>query len=414
MVIYNSSIFDPITNSEDAMIMQAHISKGQAASYLRAYIIIRLLFSHEFVITDSSICLNRALRMLILKEEGGLHYDDRMLADADFAQLIEDGTIKLASRDDYKGDFSKNLKSLRNVQNSKKHVTLPSEKYVDFLDGIYKEENIYWWNTDEVSKMFTKNIREGLETEFSDEVNVFLRELRYCLRDEELLTYDLVKKEALKRRSKNSEEYKIVHGLLRESYDYNIPRVLGLEYLKFFNNTPRVIEKDNFEINKAEEYVIPWPYGFNLYAFSLVPAQWLKIFWKSSEYIRYEKAMSQYRMGLISFGVFLDALKDYLYYIDQFITPLYNDNKHIVDTPKNLMVRFQEIKDGKHPIIVTTAAGLWIKNAITTGYDLFSDLTIANAIKFALMTMLPSMVFKVYDHFTAFPKIDHAIMKLDK
>lgn len=414
MVIYNNSIFDPITNSEDAMVMQAHIPEGQAATYLRAYIIIRLLFSREFVITDSSICLNRALRTLILREEGGLHYDDRMLADADFAQLIKDGTIKLASRDAYKGDFSQNLKNLRNAQNSKKHVSLPSKKYVDFLDGICAEENIYWWNTDEVSKMFTKNIREGLEKEFSDEVNMFLKELRCCLQDEEVLTYDFVKDVALDRRSEDSEEYKIVHGLLRESYDYNIPRVLGLEYLKSFNNTPRVIKKNNFEINKAEEYVIPWSYGFNLYAFSLFPAQWLKICWKSSEYIRYEKAMSQYRMGLVSFGAFLDALKDYLHYIDLLITPLYNDNKHVVDTPKNLIVRFQEIKDGKHPIIVTTAAALWAKNAITTGYDLLSDLTIANAIRLVLTTMLPSMVFKVYDHFTAFPKIDHAIMKLDR
>lgn len=411
MVLYNNSIFDPITNSEKEMVMRARIPEAQAPSYLRAYIIIRLLFSREFVITDSSINLNRALRTLILREEGGLHYDDRMLPDADFAQLLEDGTIKLAARDEFKGNFSKRL---RDAQRNKKYVDLPSKKYVDFIDEICKEKNIYWWNTDEVTRMFTRKIRKELESEYSDEVNMFLRELRCRLADQETLTFDAVKKEARKMRSEDSEEYKIVHDLLRKSYDYNVPEILNLDYFRFLDSAPRVSKEHNFEVDKVEEYDIPWTYGFNLNAFSLFPVEWLKDFRESSEHIRYEEAMSQYQMGLIEFGQVLDALTDYLRRIDQFITPFYNSNKHVVDPPKNLMIRFQEAKDGKHPLIVATAVGVWASSAVMTAHDLLVEPTLTNTLKLMLTTILPNIVFTGYEHYRALPKINHAIVKLDK
>lgn len=40
----NDAIFDSITNSEDKMIERFRIPRGQACMYLRAYIMIRLLF----------------------------------------------------------------------------------------------------------------------------------------------------------------------------------------------------------------------------------------------------------------------------------------------------------------------------------------------------------------------------------
>lgn len=411
MIISNNSIFDPITNSEYEMVMRAGIRKKQACLYLRAYIIIRLLFSREFVITDSSINLNRALRNLILREDSQETYDFRRVPDADFKQLIEDGTIRLAARDDHKGRLSEGL---RKAQSSKKHVDLPSEEYTDLIDGICKEENVYWWNAEEVTKMFTQKIREGFECQFSDEINTFLRNLSYRLRDQETLTYDSVKDEALKECSQTSEKFQILRTLLRDAYDYNIPDVLNMEYFKFFEHPSILVKKSNLKIDKVEEYDIPWPYGFNLYAFAWLPANWLKDFWQSSQYLRYEERMSQYRKGMISFGLVLDALEDYLRFIDRHITPLYNSSKYVVGKPKNIIVRFQEYKDGKHPVIVATEMAVWGKNLIDTSLDLFSEPTVNNFIKLALTVMLPNIIFKGYEHFTALPKIKHGIIKLDK
>ena len=158
--------------------------------YLRAYMIIRLLFFKEFVISDSSINLNRALRTLILSGEGNNgDYDLRKLPHADFGALIEEGGIKLAARDIYKGSFSE---SLRIAQNNKKHVDKPSEEYTRLIDGLCKEENIYWWNAEKVSHEFTEKIRDALKKEFSAPINAYLKELSYRLSDEEILTYDIM------------------------------------------------------------------------------------------------------------------------------------------------------------------------------------------------------------------------------
>lgn len=204
----DNTVFDSVTNSEDKMIEQFNIPKGQACVYLRAYIIMRLLFFKELVISDSSINLNRALRALILQSEGGGHYDYRKLPPADFEELIQVGAIKLAARDDYKGSFSQ---SLRNAQNNKIGLDFPTEQYSSMIDEICKEENIYWWNEKEVSKMFTKKIRESFEQQqYSDGVNLFLRNLSNRLRGEEILTYNMVKNEALKTHKKTSEEYRIL------------------------------------------------------------------------------------------------------------------------------------------------------------------------------------------------------------
>lgn len=133
-----NSVFDSITNSEDEMIKRAGILKSQACVYLRAYMIIRLLFFKEFVISDSSINLNRALRTLILSGEGNNgDYDLRKLPHADFGELIEDGGIKLAARDIYKGSFSE---SLRIAQNNKNMSISPVKNTRDLLTGFVKKK----------------------------------------------------------------------------------------------------------------------------------------------------------------------------------------------------------------------------------------------------------------------------------
>lgn len=410
MMAINGAVFDSITNSEDKMIERFNIPKGQECVYLRAYIMMRLLFFKELVISDSSINLNRALRTLILQDEGGQHYDYRKLPPADFAELIKKGSIKLAARDDYKGSFSQ---SLRNAQSNKKHVDIPSEKYTRLIDEICKEENIYWWNEKEVSQMFTKNIRRNLEQQYSDAINLFLRDLSNRLRGHEILTYDIIKSEALKTHKKTSEEYRILYDMLRNSYDYNIPEYLKLNYLKGLSGFQQPVEKHYFEMGLPEQYDISWKYSFNIYAFALLPADSLiNIVWKSGEYIRYEEAMAQYMKGLISFCQFLVTFQDYLNYLDHLLVPLYN-SRYESNNPKNIILRFKEFKNGVDIMALITEASVWtygMKEAIP---DIVSD-PVSGLWKMILANILPSIISKGYERYKKLPAIDHAIIKLDK
>lgn len=406
----NDVVFDSITNSEDKMIERFKIPRGQACVYLRAYIMMRLLFYKEFVISDSSINLNRALRTLILQDEGGRHYDYRKLPPPDFAELIKEGAIKLAARDDYKGSFSQGL---RDAQSDKKRVDLPSEQYTKMIDEICKEENIYWWNQKEVSRMFTKNIRRYLEQQYSDEINIFLRNLSNRLSDQEILTYNIVKNEALKTHKQTSEEYRILYDMLRNSYDYNVPEYLKLNYLKGLNSYRRPVEKYNFEVGLPEYYDISWGYSFNIYAFALLPADYLiNIVWKSGEYIRYEEAMTQYMKGLISFSQFLVAFQDYLNYIDRLLVPFYN-NRYESYNSKNIILRLKEYKNGFDFMALTTEAGVWAYGMVEAISDIVSD-PATGIMKMVLANIFPSIISKGYERYTALPAIDHAIIKLDK
>lgn len=406
----NDAVFDSITNSEDEMIKRFKIPRGQACVYLRAYIIMRLLFFKELVISDSSINLNRALRTLISRDEGGQHYDYRNLPQADFAELIKEGSIKLAARDDYKGSFSQ---SLRNAQSNKKRVDSPSREYTEMIDEICKEENIYWWNEKEVSQMFTQNIRKNLEQQYSDEVNLFLRDLSNRLSGQEILTYNMVKNEALKIKEEISEEYRILHDMLRNSYDYNIPEYLKLNYLKGLNGFQQTIKKNSFEISLPEQYDIPWKYSFNMYVFALLPADYLiNIVWKSSEYIRYEKAMAQYMSGLISFSQFLVTFQDYLDFIDRLMVPLYK-NRYESNNSKNIILRLKEYKNGFDFMALTTEAGVWVYGMMEAISDIGKD-PAKGILKMMLANILPSIISKKYESYAKLPDIDHAIIKLGK
>lgn len=407
----NDVVFDSITNSEDKMIERFRIPKGQACVYLRAYIMMRLLFFKELVISDSSINLNRALRTLILQDEGGSRYDYRKLPrKADFAKLIKEGSIKLAARDDYKGSFSQ---SLRNAQNNKKYVDFPSEKYTRMIDEICKEENIYWWNEKEVSQMFTKKIRRNLEQQYSDEINLFLRVLSNRLSSQEILTYDMVKNKALEMTKKTSEEYRILYDMLRNSYDYNIPEYLKLNYLKRLNGFQQPVKKHSFEISLPEQYDISWKYSFNIYAFALLPADYLiNIVWKSSEYIRYEEAMAQYMKGLISFSRFLVTFQDYLDYIDRLLVPFY-ENRYESNSSKKIILRFKEYKNVSDFIALTIEAGVWTYGMAEALSDIGSD-PARGVLKLVLTNIFPSIALKGYERYTQLPSIDHAIIKLDK
>lgn len=405
----NDAIFDSITNSEDKMREQLKIKKGMECMYLRAYIMIRLLFFEEFVISDSSINLNRALRTLILQDEGKNKYDLRNLPPADFDKLIINGTIKLAARDTYKGSFSE---SLRNAQKGKKYVDKPSQKYTRMIDEICKEENIYWWNEDKLSEMFTKKIRANFEKEYSDEINFFLRDLSNRLSIYEKLEYNTVKKEALKTHEKTSEEYRILYGMLRDSYDYNIPEYFGMDYIKRFDGFQQRIRKHNFEITPPEQYDIPWKYSFNAYAFALLPADYLKIAWESGEYIRYKAAMLQYMKDPTSINQFLVALQDYLAFIDHLLVPFYN-NRYESSISKNTILRFKEYKKGTNFIAITIEAVVWAYDIMNAVSDIYSD-PVIGGLKLVFANILPTILKKGYEHYTALPPIKQAIIKLDE
>lgn len=405
-------VFDTMLNSEDEMIKQANIKREQACVYLRAYIMIRLLLFDEVVVSDSSINLNRALRTLILEEEGGGKYNLNGLPWKDeFSKLIEKGHIKLAARDIYKGNFSERL---REAQNNKKHVDLPSEKYTKLIDELCnKDDNIYWWNAEKVSQKFTQKFRDNLKTEFSREINIFLRELSNCLSDYETLTYNMVKNEVLNRNyTEKSNEYQIVRSMLREAYDYNIPDVLGLDYFRLFNSSPRIEGKYNFEIEFAKKYEIPWKYSFNMYAFALFPVNELEFVYEADKHKRYKKAMKDYEKGLIGFEEFLVSLENYLEFLDNILVDKYG-NKYIGHKPKNLRVQIQQYIASNSNIILVTRALVGAYGLAETICDLTSDFKF-NAGKFFLTTILPNILFKANDHHVALPEIDHAIVKSNK
>lgn len=410
MAIRNS-VFDTIINSEDEMINQAKIKRGQACVYLRAYIMIRLLLFEEVVISDSSINLNRALRTLILKDEGKGKYNLKGLPPKDeFSKLIEKGNIKLAARDIYKGNFSERL---REAQNNKKRVDLPSKEYTELIDELCKkDDNIYWWNADEVSQKFTQKFRGELKEEFSREINIFLRDLSDRLSDHETLTYNMVKNEVLNRNYKEkSDEYQIVRGMLREAYDYNIPEVLKLDYFRLFNSSPRIKKKYNFEMEFAKKYEIPWNYSFNMYAFALFPVNELEFVFGTDKYICYKKAMEDYRKGIIGFEGFLVSLENYLGLLDKMLVDYYGI-KYIEHKSKNIRVQIREYIVSNHPAILVTQAIVGVSGIAETIYDLKSNFYI-NGAKTLLTAILPNIIYKTYGHHVALPEIDHAIVKLD-
>lgn len=353
------------------------------------------------------------MRTLILQDEGKNKYDLRKLPPADFGELIKDGSIKLAARDIYKGSFSE---SLRNAQNNKKRVDKPSEEYSQMIDEICAEENIYWWNEDKVTQMFTTKIRENLKEEYSDEINLFLRDLSNRLSVYEKLDYNMVKNEALKTHKETSEEYRILYDMLRDSYDYNIPEYFEMDYLKRFNGFHQRVKTHNYEINPPELYDIPWRYSFNAYAFALLPVEYLKIAWRSGEYIRYKAAMLQHMEGRISMSQFLVSLQDYLDYIDRLLVPFYN-NRYGSETSKNTILRLKEYKNGIDIMAITIGAGVWAWSNADAISDIISNNNsdpVIGVLKLVLANIFPSIIRKEYERYTALPPITHAIIKLDK
>ncbi len=317
-----NAVFDSIINSEDEMIKRANITKAEACVYLRAYIIINLFFFKELVISDTSINLNQALRTLILCKEGERVYDLRRCATADFDWLISEGYIKLAARDIFRGNISE---SLREAQKKNKNVEKPSLKYSKFIDQICKDDNIYWWNASEISSIFTAKIRKELETSYSDDINLLLRKLREKLSDKEALTYNMVKNVALEEHNEKSEFYQIVRGMLRSSFDYNIPEYLKLDYSRqFFNYDTQPTKKFDLEIDITSKYEISCSYDFSIFGFASFPAKHLLYAWETKEYLEFESQMQQFRNGIVNINALWISIEKYLSVINELVVDRYN------------------------------------------------------------------------------------------
>ncbi len=406
----NHAVFDKITNSEDEMIKRAGIKRKDACVYLRAYMIVRLLFYHELVISDSSINLNQALRTLILADENKTGvYDLSKLPHADFGDLIEKGFIKLAVRDIYKGSFSERLRA---EQLGKKYVDKPSEQYTEFIDTICKEENIYWWNAEEVSRMFTRKIRKEFETEYSDEMNLYLRELSNRLSNQEILTYSMIKENVLKKYKETSDEYQLIHSMLRRAYDDNLSEVLKLDYFKFFNSSPQLMQDSNIEITLNEQYEIPWKYRFNIYDFALLPTHELMLMWSSDEYLRYETALSQLEKDPSSFQPFVTALEKYLDLIDYVLVSI-RGNRDITNKPRNIVAQFREYINGTDSVVIAVKLLQSAMSAVDVCLDIRDD-PLKGILGLALIDILPNIIIKKREKFVAMPEIRRAIVKVDK
>lgn len=326
----NKALFDSITNSEDEMILRAGIKKYHACTYLRAYIMASLCFTPQLVVSDSTVNLNRAFRALIDYKEGEGAYNLDYLPKADFETLIRDGHIRFAARDTYKGDFSE---ALRISQSNLKGVDLPSEKYTKKIDEICSNQYVYWYNLDDISRRFTLKFINSIKKEL-EEINILpereklLRKLIYILSDKETITYNGVKSILLESYSEEDDEYKHVRRILRQSYDYNVPELLGLDYCMPLQNT-KPSRGQEWMLKVSAEEMLECDFACNVYGFAALPVSHLKYIWESKEYADFEGRVDDFRNGIIELNEYMEAFSKYVLRINDVIRDVYTiKNNH--------------------------------------------------------------------------------------
>lgn len=325
----NRALFDSITNSEDEMILRTGIKRYHACTYLRAYIMASLCFEPRLVISDSAVNLNRAFRTLIDYEEGAGNYKLEYLPKADFDWLIRNGHIRFAARDTYKGDFSE---ALRVSQKNMKGVDLPSERYTRRIDEICSNEYVYWYNLDDISHRFTYKFMNSIKDELKDanilpEREKLLRKLIYILSDKETITYNGVKTILLKDYREEDDEYKYVRRILRQSYDYNVPELLDLDYCMPLQGIKPSRDQD-WKLKVAVEQVLECDFACSVYGFAALPVSHLKYIWEG--YDDFERQINCFQNGTIELNEYMEALSKYILRINDVVRDVYtiknNDN----------------------------------------------------------------------------------------
>lgn len=331
----NNALFDRITNSEDEMIACAGIPGYKACTYLRAYIIASLCFEPHFVISDTSIILNRALRTLIDYDESGKYATNDLPENADFDWLIRTGHIRFAARDTYKGNFSGALRTFRGK--AKYKADLPDESYIKKIEEISSDEYVYWYDLNDVSHKFTSNFRKNMDDKLYKEADILpeneklLRELIHRLSDEETFAYKDVKfilKKEYGYKEKDAR-YQYIRGLLRKSYDYNVPESLHLDYCMPLNNLIP-LSKQEWKFELTHEEVIDCNFVCDVYGLAKLPAHELKYIWDSTPGRAWQKQINDFRVGIFDLNKYVEVLNNYLSEINDAVANNYQ-RKSVID-----------------------------------------------------------------------------------
>lgn len=373
------ALFDKITNSEDEMILNAGIPKRKACTYLRAYIMASLCFEPYFVISDTSVNLNRAFRTLVDYEEGLQVAWDDLPDKADFDILIKTGHIRFAARDKYKGHFSD---ALRKSQEKMTDVDLPGKNYTEKIDEISSDKYVYWYNLDEISRRFTSKFIRFMNDDLYKNHNILpenakvLEKLIRRLSDEEFITYNGVKSILLNeyKYTKEDDRYKYIRGLLRRAYDSN-PLIENLDYCMPLKDI-KPSRKEDWKLELLHERIVHCDFSFNVYGLAKLPVSHLTYIWESPEYSRWEAEITRFREGILDLDEYTEALQNYVAKINDVVTDIYaltsaqRDSFNIAKLSRVpiLIRQFMNAND-KKVVIAKLAAGTWDTYRFWSGLD---------------------------------------------
>lgn len=365
------AFFDKITNSEDKMIESAGIPRYQGSTYLRAYIMASLCFEPYFVISDTSVNLNRAFRTLVDYNESGAYKTTDLPEKADFDRLIETGHIRFAARDTFKGNFSDTLRIFEGKP--KKKFDLPSEEYIEKITGISSNDHVYWYNLDKVSHKFTSNFRNAMDKKLYRDADILpehgklLRMLIHRLSGEETFTYKDVTA-ILTNEYKLTEEdtrYQYIRGLLRQSYDYNVPDSLGLDYCMSLNNI-LPLGKQNWKFELTRETEIDCYFLCNVYGLAALPSSHLEYIWDSTPGRAWQQQLNNFRAGIFDMDKYVETLNNYLLKINDVVADNY-PRKNVLDhnykkpnlSRLPLKIYHYVTADDRKMVLAKLASGAW-------------------------------------------------------
>lgn len=373
------ALFDKITNSEDQMISNAGIPKYKACTYLRAYIMASLCFEPYFVISDTSVNLNRAFRTLVDYKEGARYALEELPMEADFGRLIKEGHIRFAARDKYKGNFSV---ALRKSQEKMRNVDLPGKNYTEMLDEISSDEYIYWYNLDEISQRFTSKFRFLMNQHLYEDPNTLpdeaevLQKLIHRLSGEEVITYNGVKSILLDeyKYTKKDERYKYIRKLLREAYDSN-PPVQNLDYCMPLKDIEPSWKQD-WKMELLNEQVLKCDFAIDVYGFAKLPVSHLSYIWNSLEYSRWEEQINHFREGTLDLNGYIEALQNYIAKINDVVADIYMRTSARKDFFNNvklshvpIIIRQYMGTDSKYFVITKVLCDAWDAYRLYKGWD---------------------------------------------
>lgn len=385
----HDAIFDPITNSEDEMLLRARIHKSYAPTYLRAYIMASLCMEPQFVLSDSAANLNRAFRTLVDVREAK-DYNLNYLPKADFDWLISEGHIRFAARDNYKGRFSDGL---REAQEKMETVDQPSERYTKRLDEICSDNHVYWFNLKKISGMFTNNFREGIEKELgspdlSPRRERMIGQLMDRLAGQETYKYGDIKSILLEYVDKRDEDYQAIRKIMRKAYEYNVPNELGLDYSMYKPSSKPSRDAETLlrhdgrlelvqELSREERVQVD--FACSVYGFAALRAKSLKQIWSSSEYEAFHKQLCAFRNGTVDLDGYLQALIRYLRVInecvaDDFMQKYYDYKNDLYEKGKlsNLRIKARQYNKGDEPLAVVVKAANDAWNAGSIAKDILT------------------------------------------